>query len=134
MIDPNRDYTREEQLALDLTTLFDEGLLAPDGQVAEVVRGIGTTAAAHQALAEGVPLNVVGLALTNARENTLETTRAYPEDIMAEIDSAYPKFAAIMYAGLDACGDEAEYRAFVVWLEGAYIVMRSLVEHGPPAE
>ncbi|MBW4438628.1 MAG: hypothetical protein KME04_15915 [Pleurocapsa minor GSE-CHR-MK-17-07R] len=131
MIDPNKDYTKDEQLALDLTTLFDDGLVAPDGQVSEVVRGIGTTAAAHQAIAAGVPLAFIGLALTNARENTLETTRAFPEDIMAEIDNAYPRFAAIMYAGLDACGDEQDYRAFVQWLEGTYIIMRSIEEHGP---
>jgi hypothetical protein len=121
--DPFRDYTREEQLALDLTDLFDDGLRAPDGRMRPEVQGIGMTAAALQAIEEGVPLEFVGLMLTNARENDLQTTREHPEDLTEEVDECCPKFASLIRSAVQSCRDEAEYRMLVQWIANVHQTM-----------
>jgi hypothetical protein len=123
MINAEKDYTRKEQLALDLTHLFDQGIRTKSGQMHPALQGVGSTAAAMQALDQGVPLEYVGLMLTNARENDLDTTQEHPEDLLEEIQDSYPAFARVIQSGIDACETEADYRVFVQWLGLVHGVM-----------
>lgn len=124
-IDPNRDYTRAEQASLDLTDLFAHGIRDADGRMRPEVQGVGSTAAAIQAIDEGVPLEFVGLMLTNARENDLKTTREYPGDLLEEVNDCCPKFAALIQSGINACRDEEEYRLFVRWIANVHMAMQA---------
>lgn len=119
-LDNNRDYTRAEQAALDLSDLFAHGLRAEDGRMRPEVQGIGMTAAAIQALDAGVRLEHVGLMLTNARENDLATTRAHPEDLTEELDEYCPALAALIRSAIASVRDDAEYRMLVQWIANLY--------------
>lgn len=116
-IDLFRDYTYEEQLSLDLSDLFNNGVQDEDGNMRPELQSIGATAAAIQALDHQVPLPMVGLMLTNANEKTLTGARRHPEDLFEELDKrGYSWFANLVRAGIAACRDEGEYRLLVRWL------------------
>ena len=116
-IDLNRDYTYEEQLNLDLSDLFDNGLRDAAGNMRPELQGIGAVAAAIQAQDEGATLPMVGLMLTNANEKTLLGARRHPEDLLEELQKrGCTRFAALIQRGIDACQDDADYRTLVRWL------------------
>ena len=114
-IDPNRDYTYEEQLHLDLHELFVNGLRTPDGTMRPELQGVGAAAAAIQA--QDVPLLMVGLMLTNANEKTLLGAQLHPEDLLEELDKrGHARFADVIRSGIAACRNDDDYRTLVRWL------------------
>ena len=116
-IDPNRDYTYEEQRQLDLSNLFMDGIRTEDGAMRPELQGVGAVAAAIQAQDEGVPLPMVGLMLTNANEKTLLGAQRHPEDLLEELElRGYTQFAALIRRGIAACYDDDDYRMLVRWL------------------
>ena len=113
--DPDKEYTLEEQRRLDLTDLFAEGIRDDQGRMRPAVQGVGSVAAAIQAEDEGVPIDVLGRMVTTGFENDLAETRAHPEDLLEELDP-YPRFAALVRSGLNACRDDDDYEYFMRWL------------------
>jgi|GEM_PF-1724772 len=123
-IDPHRDYTRQEQLDLDLSELFAEGLRDENGQLPLTLQGIGSAAMAVQTEQAGVPLPMFNRMLTTANEISLQRARAMPEELVEELEKrGFPQIARIIRAGIDACRDDADYRNFVRWL----IQVRNLI-------
>jgi hypothetical protein len=114
-IDPDRDYTYEEQLQLDLLKLFAKGLRTRKGVMRPELQGIGSAAAAIQA--QDIPLPMIGLMLTNANEKTLLGAQRHPEDLTEELDKrGYAWFADVVRTGIAACKDDDDYRTLVRWL------------------
>lgn len=114
-IDPFRDYTYEEQLNLNLHELFTEGLRTPEGAMRPELQGVGSAAAAIQA--QGIPLPMIGLMLTNANEKTLLGAQRHPEDLLEELDKrGHAWFADVIRTGIAACQDDEDYRMLVRWL------------------
>ncbi len=123
-IDPHRDYTRQEQIDLDLTGLFAEGLRDEEGRLPLVLQGIGSAAMALQVEEAGVPLPMFNRMLTTANEISLQRASAMPEELVEELERrGFPQIARIVRAGIDACRDEDDYRNFVRWL----IQVRNLI-------
>jgi hypothetical protein len=114
-IDPYRDYTYEEQLHLDLHELFAQGLRTSDGAMRPELGGVGSAAAAIQA--QGIPLPMIGLMLTNANEKTLLGAQRHPEDLLEELDKrGHAHFADVIRSGIAACQNDEDYRILVRWL------------------
>ena len=114
-IDPNRDYTYEEQLHLDLHKLFLKGLRTPEGAMRPELQGVGAAAAAIQA--RDIPLPMMGLMLTNASEKTLLGAQRHPEDLLEELDKrGHTRFADVIRSGIAACQNDDDYRILVRWL------------------
>ncbi|MGB9750791.1 MAG: hypothetical protein C0183_13675 [Roseiflexus castenholzii] len=123
-IDPHRDYTRQEQLALDLTELFAEGLRDEEGRLPLTLQGIGSAAMAMHVEEAGVPLPMFNRMLTTANEISLERAGAMPGELVEELEKrGFPQIARIVRAGIAACRDEDDYRNFVRWL----IQVRNLI-------
>ncbi len=123
-VDPHRDYTRQEQLALDLTELFANGLRDEQGRLPLALQGIGSAAMALQTEAAGVPLPMFNRMLTTANEISLTRAKAMPEELVEELEKrGFPQIARIVRAGVDACRDEDDYRNLVHWL----IQVRNLI-------
>lgn len=123
-VDPHRDYTRQEQLALDLTELFTNGLRDEQGQLPLALQGIGSAAMALQTEEAGVPLPMFNRMLTTANEISLTRAKAMPEELVEELEKrGFPQIARIVRAGVDACRDEDDYRNLVHWL----IQVRNLI-------
>ncbi|HEY9075659.1 MAG TPA: hypothetical protein VIO61_03875 [Anaerolineaceae bacterium] len=116
-IDPFRDYTLEETRSLDLRDLFAEGIRDAEGRLLPVLQGIGSVAAAVQALDQKVPLYMVGLMLTNANEKTLLGAQRHPEDLLEELEKrGFTQFAGLVRAGIASCQNEDDYLMLVRWL------------------
>jgi hypothetical protein len=114
-IDPYRDYTYEEQLHLDLHELFSKGLRTPEGAMRPELQGVGAASAAIQA--QGIPLPMIGLMLTNANEKTLLGAQRHPEDLLEELDRrGHTRFADVIRSGIAACQNDDDYRTLVRWL------------------
>ena len=131
-IDPYCDYTYEEQLHLDLHELFSNGLRTPEGAMRPELQGVGSAAAAIQA--QGIPLPMMGLMLTNANEKTLLGAQRHPEDLLEELDKrGHGWFADVIRTGLAACQDDEDYRMLVRWLAMVrnLMVIRSLTASDP---
>jgi len=116
-IDPERDYTRQEQLDLDLPGLFAGGFLDEQGRLRLELQGVGCAAMALQTEQAGVPLPMFNRMLTTANEISLRRARELPEELVEELEKrGFPQIGGIVRAGIDACRDEQEYRGFVHWL------------------
>lgn len=121
-IDPFKDYTRQEQLDLDLSQIFADGWRDPDGQPSVLVEGIGATSFALQFKDAGLPLGMLGLAVTFAHQNTLAQSKADPGPL---IDELGPYFGGVVEAGLNACTTDDDYGLFVQWLANIHHLVRS---------
>jgi len=116
-IDPFRDYTYQEQRNLDLTLLFSAGLRDEQGQMRPEIRGVGVAAAALQAEADNIPVEMMGRVATTAHEMNLTEVRTYPDDLVEELEKRHhPQMAQLIRTGLAACQTEADYRTLAHWL------------------
>lgn len=133
-IDPHRDYSYEEQLSLDLHELFVQGLRTPEGTMRPELQGVGAAAAAIQA--QGIPLPMIGLMLTNANEKTLLGAQRHPEDLLEELDKrGHSSFADVIRTGISACQNDEDYRMLVRWLGMVRNLMVIRAHHAnPPGE
>lgn len=116
-IDPQRDYTRQEQLDLDLTELFADGFRDAEGKLPLALQGLGVAALALQTEAAGVPLPMYNRMLTTANEISLKRAREMPDELVEELEKrGFPRIGRIIRAGIDACRDNDDYRSFVRWM------------------
>ena len=116
-IDLNKDYTRQEQLELDLSDLFSQGITDKTGQMRPEIQSIGVAATALQAEADGVPVEMVGRIVTTAHEISLNEAKAYPEDLVEELEKRnHPALAKLIRLGIAACRTDADYQLFKRWL------------------
>ena len=116
-IEPFRDYSYQEQLDLDLSDLFAAGLRDEMGQIRPEIQGVGVAAAAIQAEADGVPVDMMDRVATTVYDLSLEEARAYPDDLVEELEKRnHPKLARLIQAGLAACHHEPDFRTLAHWL------------------
>lgn len=116
-IDPFKDYTYQEQLHLKLTDLFVHGWQDDQGQMRPELRGVGVAAAAIQAEAAGIPVDMMGRVATTAHEMNLTEVQTYPDDLVEELEKRqYLGLAQVIRAGLAAVQTEADYRLLARWL------------------
>lgn len=116
-IDPYRDYTRQEQLELDLTELFANGIRNEEGQLRLELQGIGCAAMALQTEEAGVPMPMFNRMLTTANEISLKRAKDMPEELVEELEKrGFPQIGRVIRAGIDACQNTEDYHAFFRWL------------------
>ena len=129
-IDPFKDYTRQEQLELELSDLFVDGLRDADGAMLPLLRGIGVTATALQAEEDALPLDMLGRVATRASEITLIGARRYPEDLTEDLQKRNQlKYADLLTTGVAACSEEADFRTFAQWIVLVHQLMRFREQH-----
>lgn len=115
------DMSREEQLAINVPELLQEGISDDVGEIRGVVQGIGQTATALQIQEAGMPIEMLARMLTMINRHTLQAAVTDIDVIVEEPERrGYPGIAAIVRAGITSCESDADYLLFVRWLVNVY--------------
>lgn len=117
------DLDREDLLAVDVPAMMAAGISDGDAVRGEL-QGTGQAAAAVQLEADGLPLDMLGRMLTMVNRHTWQAAVADVDVIVEEPERrGFPRAAAIVRAGIAACGDDADYGHFARWLAGVYTLL-----------
>jgi len=117
----DRDQSRDELLAVDVPAILAAGISDGSGAMRGPVQGTASAAAAVQLGEDGLPVEMLGRILTMIHRHTLAAARANQDVIVEEpAKRGFPRAAAIVRLGIEACRDDADYILFARWLANVY--------------